>query len=45
MSAAYSERTETSQDTIDTQVFANAVWDAEIVQKFLEQRPRTLSQS
>lgn len=42
---AYSDRTETEQDTIGVEVFTNAIGDAEIVQKLLEQRPRTIAQA
>lgn len=45
VSVAYSGRTETEQDAIGVEVFTNAVGDAEIVQKLLEQRPHTLSQA
>ena len=45
MSMAYSVRTETEQDGIGVEVFTNAIGDAEIVQKLLEQRPRTLAQA
>jgi len=40
-----SNRTETEQDAIGVEVFTNAVGDAEIVQKLLEQRPHTLAQA
>lgn len=45
VSAAYSGRTETEQEAIGVEVFTNAVCDAEIVQKLLEQRPHKLAQS
>lgn len=45
VSVAYSDRTETEQDAIGVEVFTNAVGDAEIVQKLLEQRPHTLAQA
>ncbi|KAM3623655.1 uncharacterized protein V6R79_013858 [Siganus canaliculatus] len=45
VSAAYSDRTEAEQDAIGVEVFTNTVGDAEIVQKLLEQRPRTLAQA
>lgn len=45
VSVAYSNRTETEQDAICVDVFTNAVGDADIVQKILEQRPHTLVQA
>ncbi|KAI9536884.1 hypothetical protein NQZ68_030106 [Dissostichus eleginoides] len=45
VSVAYSNRNETEQDVIGVEVFTNALGDAEIVQKLLEQRPRTLAQA
>ncbi|CAL8343053.1 unnamed protein product [Merluccius merluccius] len=45
VSVAYSDRTETEQDAIGIEIFTNAIGDAEIVQKLLEQRPCTLAQA
>lgn len=45
MSVAYSDRSETEQDAIGVEVFTNAVGDAEIVQRLLEQLPCTLAQA
>lgn len=45
MSVAYSDRTETEQDTTGVEDFIIAVGDSEVVQKLLEQRPHTLAQA
>eukprot|EP00064_Thunnus_orientalis_P013363 superscaffoldBa00002165_g13402 len=45
VSVAYSDKTDNEQDAIGVEVFTNAVGDAEIVQKLLERRPRTLAQA
>ena len=40
VSVAYSNGNETEQDVIGVEAFTNAVGDAEIVQKLLEQQPQ-----
>ena len=45
VSVAYSNRAEAEQDAIGVEVFTNALGDAEILQKLLEQRPQTLAQA
>lgn len=44
VSIAYSDKTETEQDAIGVEFFTNAIGDAEIVLKLLQQRPCTLAQ-
>lgn len=43
VSVAYGDRTEAEQDAIGVEIFTNALRDADIVQRLLEQRPRTLA--
>ncbi|KAL7883473.1 hypothetical protein SRHO_G00011310 [Serrasalmus rhombeus] len=45
VSIVYSDRSETEQDSIAVEVFTNALADADIIQKLLENRPRTLAKA
>ncbi|RXN18982.1 Retrovirus-related Pol poly from transposon [Labeo rohita] len=42
VSIAYADRSEKEQDTFSVEVFTNAMGDADILQRLLEKRPRTL---
>ncbi|KAK3524880.1 hypothetical protein QTP86_011083 [Hemibagrus guttatus] len=42
VSIVYADRSEREQDSISVEVFTNTMGDAEIVQRLLEERPRTL---
>lgn len=42
VSIVYADRSEREQDSISVEVFTNAMGDADIVQRLLEERPRTL---
>ncbi|KAL7396302.1 hypothetical protein ABVT39_003859 [Epinephelus coioides] len=43
VSIVYADRTEREQDAISVEIFTNALADAEVVQRLLEERPRTLA--
>ncbi|KAM6975889.1 retrovirus-related Pol polyprotein from transposon 412 [Tautogolabrus adspersus] len=45
VSIVYADRSETDQDCISVEVFINALADAEVVQKLLEEHPRTLARA
>ncbi|KAL0202037.1 hypothetical protein M9458_000055, partial [Cirrhinus mrigala] len=45
VSIAYADRSEKEQDSISVEVFTNAMGDADIVQRLLEERPRTLART
>ncbi len=45
VSIAYADRSEREQDSISVEVFTNAMGDADIVQRLLEERPRTLARA
>lgn len=45
MFIVYADRTELEQDAISVEVFTNALADAEVVQRLLEEQPRTLSRA
>ncbi|RXN37980.1 Retrovirus-related Pol poly from transposon [Labeo rohita] len=45
VSIAYADRSEKEQDSISVEVFTNAMGDADIVQRLLEERPRTLARA
>ncbi|KAK3567208.1 hypothetical protein QTP86_013421 [Hemibagrus guttatus] len=45
VSIVYADRSEREQDSISVEVFTNAMGDADIVQRLLEERPRTLARA
>ena len=45
VSIVYADRTEREQDAISVEIFTNALADAEVVQRLLEERPRTLARA
>ena len=45
VSIAYADRGEMEQDAISVEIFTNALADAELVQKLLEEKPRTLARA
>ncbi len=45
VSIAYADLSEREQDSISVEVFTNAMGDADIVQRLLEERPRTLARA
>ncbi|KAL1254816.1 hypothetical protein QQF64_012877 [Cirrhinus molitorella] len=45
VSIAYADRSEREQDSISVEVFTNAMGDADIVQRLLEERPHTLARA
>ncbi|CAK6980305.1 unnamed protein product [Scomber scombrus] len=45
VSIAYADRGQMEQDAISVEIFTNALADAELVQKLLEEKPRTLARA
>lgn len=45
VSIVYADRTELEQDTISVKVFTNALADAEVVQRLMEEQPHTLARA
>ncbi|RXN36679.1 Retrovirus-related Pol poly from transposon [Labeo rohita] len=45
VSIAYADRSEKEQDSISVEIFTNAMGDADIMQRLLEERPRTLARA
>lgn len=43
VSIVYADRTELEQESISVEIFTNALADVELVQKLLEEQPRTLA--